>query len=105
MESMNARLKAPSEYIYNKLQGVRGVEPIKANAAMYMMIRIHPQEFKDIADDVEFAQKLIKEQCVMVIPSDCFLAKNFFRIIICTSVETMEDFGNRIVDFCKDHYA
>ena len=56
---MNKKLKAPSEYLYKKLSGVRGVSPTQANAAMYMMIRVHPEEFKDIADDVEFSQKLI----------------------------------------------
>ena len=59
MEDMNKKLKAPSEYLYKKLSGVRGVSPTQANAAMYMMIRVHPEEFKDIADDVEFSQKLI----------------------------------------------
>lgn len=56
---MNSKLKKGSDYIYNKLNGVRGVQPIKANAAIYMMIRIMPEEFKDIEDDVEFSKKLI----------------------------------------------
>ena len=58
---MNKKLKTTSDYIFNKLQGLRGIEPIRANAGMYMMIRIFPDEFKDIADDVEFSKKLIEE--------------------------------------------
>jgi tyrosine aminotransferase len=57
---------------------------------MYMMVRIDPAEFKDIEDDIEFCKKFAWEQCVMVIPSNCFLAKNFFRMVVCTTVETME---------------
>ena len=40
----------------------------------------------------------------MVIPGECFMVKNFLRIVICTSVEIMEEFGNRVIEFCQAHY-
>ena len=43
--------------------------PVKATAAMYMMVGIQVEEFKDIEDDVDFAKKLLNEECVLVFPS------------------------------------
>jgi aspartate/methionine/tyrosine aminotransferase len=35
--------------------------PVKAKAAMYMMVTIQIKEFEDITDDVDFAKKLLNE--------------------------------------------
>lgn len=77
---------------------------MKANAAMYMMIRIDTHEFSDIKDDVDFCSKLLNEQCCLVFPSQCFFAKNFFRIVICTSHQNIDEFATRLTEFCRAHY-
>ena len=48
---------------------------------MYMMVRIDIEEFEDVTDDLDFAKKLLAEQCCLVFPSVCFFEKNFFRIV------------------------
>lgn len=60
---------------------MRGISPIQARAAMYMMIKIDIEEFADIVDDIDFCKKLLAEEYCMVLPSQCFFAKNFFRIV------------------------
>ena len=54
-------LRTTSEYIYEKLQGIRGIAPIQARAAMYMMVKIEIEEFEDIIDDIDFCKKLLAE--------------------------------------------
>ena len=36
---------------------------------MYMMVGLDIEEFADIADDVDFAKKMLGEECVLVFPS------------------------------------
>jgi aspartate/methionine/tyrosine aminotransferase len=69
-----------------------------------MMVRIDFAEFADITDDNQFCQKLLHEQCCLVIPSSCFFSKNFFRVVICTSKANIEEFASRVAEFCAAHY-
>ena len=101
---MRGKLQDTSRYAFEKLSGIRGITPLRANAAMYMMVRIEISEFRDIKDDVEFCQKLLQEQCCLVFPSQCFFAKNFFRVVICTSKANIDEFTSRVTEFCANHY-
>lgn len=71
---------------------------------MYMMVRIDFAEFSDITDDVDFCKKLLNEQNVLTFPSKCFFEDGFFRMIICTTSETINEFGDRLQEFCNAHY-
>jgi tyrosine aminotransferase len=59
LSAMKAKLKATSHYAYEKLSGIRGLTPVRASAAMYMMVRIDTSQFADIESDVQFCQKLL----------------------------------------------
>lgn len=67
--TMKSNLKKTSNYAYEKFKQVRGVTPIKPSAAMYMMVKIDLEEFKDITDDIDFCKKLLEEECALVFPS------------------------------------
>lgn len=104
INKMKSKLQATSRYAFEKLSNIRGIEPIRANAAMYMMVRINVEEFADISDDVQFCQKLLQEECCLVFPSQCFFSKNFFRVVICTSTSLIDEFATRVAEFCSKHY-
>ena len=95
-EGVRQRLAASSEAAFTRLQAIRGVTPIKSSAAMYMMVRIDFDEFKDFESDVDFCSKFLQEQNVLTYPSKCFFMPGFFRMIICTSLEVIADFGDRL---------
>ena len=101
---MKMKLSQSSQAAFSKLSGIRGVTPIRSSAAMYMMVRIELQEFADISDDVDFCKKLLTEQNCLVFPSKCFFEEGFFRMIICTTPETIDEFGERLQEFCSAHY-
>jgi tyrosine aminotransferase len=67
--NLKRKLKEIAEFAYAELQGIRGIKPTKSRAAMYMMVQIDLEEFKDIIDDVDFSKKFLEEQCVLVFPS------------------------------------
>jgi tyrosine aminotransferase len=101
--SLKSKLRATSEHAFEKLSAVEGLVPIKATAAMYMMIKIEIEKFKDITDDLDFCKKLLDEQCCLVFPAHCFYAKDSFRIVICTSKEMIDAFTERVTVFCAAH--
>lgn len=102
-ENMKTKLRESSNYAYEKLKDIKGLEPIKASAAMYMMVRIHLEEFDDIADDLDFCKKLLNEECVLVFPARCFFSKDGFRVVICQSFANIDEFASRLTDFCNAH--
>jgi tyrosine aminotransferase len=104
-DDLKSKLKMASEAAFKRLSGIKGIEPIKSSAAMYMMIKFEPSAFKDIKDDIDFCKSLLQEQNCMTFPSQCFFSKNSFRIIVCTKPEILVEFGDRLEEFCKAHYA
>ena len=81
MSAMKSKLQVTSRYAFEKLSGIHGIKPVRANAAMYMMVCIDKEEFADIKDDVDFCSKLLNEQCCLVFPAKCFFAQDSFRIV------------------------
>lgn len=53
------KLKAAADAAFDRLNTIKGVRPIKTSAAMYMMVAIEPDAFKDIVDDLDFCKKLL----------------------------------------------
>lgn len=104
MDGLRAKLLASSTAAFNFIKDIRGVTPIKPSAAMYMMIKIEMDEFEGFEDDVDFCHKLLLDQNCLTFPSKCFFQKGFFRIIICTKVEILKDFAERLQTFCDKHY-
>ena len=58
-EGLKLKLKTAADAAYERLLKIRGIKPIKTSAAMYMMVGIHLEEFKDITDDIDFCKKLL----------------------------------------------
>jgi tyrosine aminotransferase len=75
------RLKESSDLAFSSLSGIRGLKPIRASAAIYMIVKINIEEFKDIKNDFEFSKMLLEEQTCLVFPGQVFFAKNIFRMV------------------------
>jgi tyrosine aminotransferase len=95
-ENLKSKLKSATDEAYDKLENINGLTPIKASAAMYMMVKIDFSKFKDIDGDVDFCQKLLKEQNCFTFPSTCFYSDGAFRMITCTTPEIIGDFAERL---------
>lgn len=89
--------------VYDACKTIDCLNPIKPQGAMYVMVGIDTSKLKDIKDDAEFAQLLLNEQNVMVLPGSCFGAHNFFRIVYCAPEPTLQEVVKRIDNFCKAH--
>jgi len=66
---LKTKLKEASDLAYERLSTIRGLEPIRASAAMYMMTKINLDEFIDIEDDVDFCKKMLHEESILAFPA------------------------------------
>lgn len=82
---------------------IDGLTPVTPQGAMYMMVGIDMNKFKDISSDVEFSQKLVAEENVLVLPGQCFDYPNFIRIVITPPAGSLQEAYERMADFCARH--
>ncbi|KAI7874697.1 tyrosine aminotransferase [Lichtheimia hyalospora FSU 10163] len=82
---------------------IDGLTPVTPQGAMYMMVGIDMDKFKDISSDVEFSQKLVAEENVLCLPGQCFDYPNFIRIVITPPAGSLKEAYERMADFCARH--
>jgi tyrosine aminotransferase len=85
--------------IQKGLAGTPGIHLVVPQGAMYIMIGI--DDLKDIEDDVDFAKKLVEEESVFVLPGSVFRMPNFFRIVITSPPNVLQEACERIDSFCR----
>ncbi|CAG8719910.1 18003_t:CDS:2 [Dentiscutata erythropus] len=103
-QDTNNQLERNASISANILSKIRGLHVIVPQGAMYMMVGINVEEFKDIKDDLEFTEKLLEEESVMCLPGRCFHYPNYIRIVIAPHPEKLEEAYDRIREFCIRHY-
>jgi len=96
-------LQRHADVSFHALSQCPGLRPYKAKGAMYIMTEIRTNHFRDIPDDLAFAQMLFNEEGVIVLPGRCFSAPNFFRVTYCAPEPELEDAYGRIMAFCRRH--
>ena len=86
--------------ISERLSGTKGLHVVKPEGAMYVMVGIDPNVL-DIKDDVEFSQRLLREESVFVLPGQVFQMPNYFRVVITSPKDIMSEACGRIKSFCE----
>lgn len=97
-------LSANAEIVYEKLNGLPGIKPIKPAGAMYLMVRLDIDNFPGLNNDLEFSKALIKEQSVFCLPASVFEMPNYIRIVITMRQEKIIEACDRIIEFVNKHY-
>jgi tyrosine aminotransferase len=86
------------------MKTIRGLEVVPACGAMYNLVRLDIDSFDDeIQNDLEFAEALLKEENVFVLPGSCFGVKNMFRVVFCAPTAVLDEAVQRIRCFCERH--
>jgi tyrosine aminotransferase len=100
-------LQEQAHFLEQQLSLAPGLHVMKAQGAMYCMIRFNPEDFAGhggIQNDVDFCQLLLKEENVLVLPGSCFGASNAFRVVFCAPKTILKHAADRITAFCERHY-
>lgn len=85
------------------LSRIPGLQVVTPQGAMYIMVGMKPNAFKDIKNDLEFTEKLVAEESVLCLPGQCFKYPNFFRIVFTAPEAKLKEAYSRIEAFCKRH--
>jgi tyrosine aminotransferase len=79
------------------------ISVIEPQGAMYMMIKIEIEKLEGIKDDAHFAQMLLQEENLILLPGQCFTMKNFIRLVIAPPDDYIREALIRIKLFCARH--
>jgi len=82
------------------LGAIDGLNVVVPNGAMYVMVGIDMTKLTGVESDVDFANKLLNEEQVFVLPGECFGMPNYFRVVTCGPQETLAGAYERIEKFC-----
>jgi aspartate aminotransferase len=97
VRQMNAAFKERHEYIVRALNGIQGFRCIPAAGAFYAFPDVSDaMRRKGIADDTAFAELLLKEADVAVVPGSAFGAPGYIRLSFACSIETLKEAVARI---------
>lgn len=96
-----AQLEENAAFTVERMSGVPGLRVVEPQGAMYVMIGIDTAAFKDIADDVDFTQKLLTEESVFMLPGQAFRMPMFARIVFSVSVP-LESLGHGAIRRRRD---
>lgn len=98
------QLEKQAYFLGAELALASGLEVLPAGGAMYMMVRIDQGRFDSaINNDIEFANLLLEEENVIVLPGSCFGVPRVFRAVFCAPTPVLEEAANRIRQFCDRH--
>ncbi|KAG5490111.1 hypothetical protein JKF63_00230 [Porcisia hertigi] len=87
-------------------EGVRKCHGLSCNepqGALYIMVKLHFDAFKDITTDVEFNLALEDEENVQVVPGTYMQMPGFFRISFVRERKVIEEALERLTAFCTRH--
>jgi tyrosine aminotransferase len=74
-DETNKLLEENATLSANILGNIPGLHVIVPQGAMYMMVGINIEEFKDIKNDIEFSEKLVQEESVLCLPGKVSFTK------------------------------
>nr|AGT02571.1 tyrosine transaminase [Herpetomonas muscarum]AGU68011.1 tyrosine transaminase [Herpetomonas muscarum] len=104
LQHLREQLKAGAK-CYDRLLERKdlGITFDKPTASMFVMLQLDFSKFKDIADDMEFYEKLLDEENVQVLPGEIFGVSGFVRATTSRPAEIVNEAVDRIITFAERH--
>ncbi|CAN0896782.1 Tyrosine aminotransferase [Linum grandiflorum] len=102
---IKALLKECADLCYERIQKIPHVTcPVKPEGSMFIMVKLNLETLEDdIKDDVDFCNKLAREESVIVLPGIGVGLKNWLRITFAIDQTALEDGLDRMNAFCERH--
>ncbi|XP_065196691.1 tyrosine aminotransferase-like [Sycon ciliatum] len=100
-QNTNRHLEATSTLAYEKLASVPCILPTKPQGSIYMLFGINVDQLDGIADDVQFAEQLMSEESVFILPGCIFKYPNYLRIVLLAPETLISEAMDRIAAFCQ----
>jgi aspartate aminotransferase len=104
-ETVNKMVEAFHErhnYVAKRLEAMPGVEVIPADGTFYIFPNVQAIiDKRGFANDIEFADRLLQDVGVALVPGSAFGSEGCIRISFATSMEILEDAMNRLQKFTE----
>ena len=94
------QLATNAQFLVKRLRRVPGLTVGDPQGAMYVMVGL-----PEGTDDVEFAQALLNEELLFVLPGSCFGIAGFVRIVFCAPAPVLAEACDRLTAFCKRRFT
>jgi len=101
VEAMRVEYDKRRKRMFELLSGISGIKVTEPHGAFYMLPEISAFQM----DSVTFAQKLLEEQKVAVVPGVAFGDDNTIRFSYATSMDNIEKGLERFAKFCRAHLS
>ncbi|MFT4060042.1 MAG: pyridoxal phosphate-dependent aminotransferase [Legionella sp.] len=89
-------------YVADRLQKIPGIKVIPADGTFYIFPSVQTIiKQRDYANDIEFANKLLTEAGIALVPGSAFGNEGCIRLSFATSMEILKDALNRLERFCS----
>jgi aspartate aminotransferase len=90
------------DYIVNRLFAIPGIEVIPADGTFYSFPSVQTIiEKRGYQNDVEFAERLLQEVGVALVPGSAFGNEGCIRLSFATSMDILHDAMDRLQRFCR----
>ena len=91
VSDMVVAFKERHDFALNKVNAISGLHSLAADGAFYLFIDAHGAMDKlGMQDDIVFAEYLLSEAEVAVVPGSAFAVPGFFRLSIATDIATID---------------
>lgn len=101
VEIMRKEYERRRDYIYKRLNDIKGIECILPDGAFYIFPRVSKLYSSRIKNSMEFANNLLETGRVAVVPGSAFGDDNYIRISYAAGMDKIEEGMNRFEKFCK----
>ncbi|BBP42770.1 pyridoxal phosphate-dependent aminotransferase [Thiosulfativibrio zosterae] len=100
IQVMLTEFKKRHTFVVERINQIKGFQCIPADGAFYAFFNIEEaMKIKGIPTDAEFAERILEEQLVALVPGSGFGADDHLRISFATSMENLIEAFNRIEAF------
>lgn len=102
VEVMVDAFKMRHDYLCERLSRIPGVEVIPADGTFYSFPNVQEAiARKGYRDDLQFAEELLTEEGVALVPGSAFGSEGCIRLSFATSMENLTKAADRLERFCR----
>jgi aspartate aminotransferase len=105
-ETVHAMVNAFHErhdYVVQRLNDIPGIDVIPADGTFYIFPSVQKIiERRGFANDIEFADRLLQDVGVALVPGSAFGNEGCIRLSFATSMDTLRDAMDRLQRFCEE---
>ncbi|KAJ8568039.1 hypothetical protein K7X08_020761 [Anisodus acutangulus] len=97
-------LREDANIVYDRIKDIPCITcPSKPEGSMFVMVKLLLDLLEDIEDDLDFCDKLAKEESLIILPGVAVGLKNWLRITFACEPSSLEDGFQRLNAFYQRH--